>query len=300
MDDGELLPDDVMIGIVDERLAKDDTSTRGYILDGFPRTVAQAEALVKITSERPIDVVIDLDVPAGCGAAAAGRPAHLPGLRHHLHRDRDGSGSPWICDVCGGDVVQRTDDTEEAINRRLDLYESPDLAADRVLRRPSACSRWSTASAARTRCSTAGEGRRGPPLRPASPGPVRALRAGPPHGGRAGRDAPRPAGSWPRCTSAIRCRHPPRGHDGRRSTPSAARCSSAAGRASNFLGYHGYPAVICASVNDDGDPRHPAATQVLEEGDLVSIDCGAIVDGWHGDAAFTAGGGHDRADGRSG
>ncbi len=57
---------------------------------------------------------------------------------------------------------------------------------------------------------------------------------------------------------------------------------------SNFLGYHGYPAVICASVNEvvvHGIPNDRA----LEEGDIISIDCGAIVDGWHGDAAFTAG-----------
>jgi methionyl aminopeptidase len=60
------------------------------------------------------------------------------------------------------------------------------------------------------------------------------------------------------------------------------------GARSNFLGYHGYPAVICASVNDvvvHGIPDHRS----LAEGDIVSIDCGAIVDGYHGDAAFTAG-----------
>jgi methionyl aminopeptidase len=59
------------------------------------------------------------------------------------------------------------------------------------------------------------------------------------------------------------------------------------GARSNFLGYHGYPAVICASPNDvivHGIP----GPRVLHEGDIVSIDCGAIVDGWHGDAAFTA------------
>jgi len=63
------------------------------------------------------------------------------------------------------------------------------------------------------------------------------------------------------------------------------------GAESNFLGYHGYPAVICASINEvvvHGIPGDgPADT--LDEGDIVSIDCGAIVDGWHGDAAFTAG-----------
>jgi methionyl aminopeptidase len=59
------------------------------------------------------------------------------------------------------------------------------------------------------------------------------------------------------------------------------------GATSNFLGYHGYPAVICASPNDvivHGIP----GPRVLEDGDIISIDCGAVIDGWHGDAAFTA------------
>jgi methionyl aminopeptidase len=60
------------------------------------------------------------------------------------------------------------------------------------------------------------------------------------------------------------------------------------GASSNFLGYHGFPAVICASVNDEVIHGIPGP-RVLEEGDVVSIDCGAIVDGWHGDAAFTMG-----------
>jgi len=60
------------------------------------------------------------------------------------------------------------------------------------------------------------------------------------------------------------------------------------GATSNFLGYHGFSGVICASVNDELVHGIPGA-RVLEEGDLISIDCGAIVDGWHGDAAFTAG-----------
>jgi methionyl aminopeptidase len=60
------------------------------------------------------------------------------------------------------------------------------------------------------------------------------------------------------------------------------------GASSNFLGYHGYPAVICASVNEEVIHGIPG-DRVLAEGDVVSIDCGAIVDGWHGDAAFTMG-----------
>lgn len=70
---------------------------------------------------------------------------------------------------------------------------------------------------------------------------------------------------------------------------------SARGATSNFLGYRGYPAVICASVNDEvvhGIPNE----RPLQDGDIVSIDCGAIVNGWHGDAAFTMGVGSISAD----
>src|SRR5512139_3717754 len=62
---------------------------------------------------------------------------------------------------------------------------------------------------------------------------------------------------------------------------------AARGATSNFLGYHGFPAVICASPNDVIVHGIPGPT-VLQEGDIISIDCGAIVEGWHGDAAFTA------------
>ena len=125
MDAGGLVGDDIMIGIVDERLSRDDARTRGYILDGFPRTVAHAEALCEITARlnKLIDLVIDLHVPRemvlqrissrrvcrDCGTNYVAGPVE----RH-----------PWICDVCGGDVVQRDDDTPDAINQRLDLYES--------------------------------------------------------------------------------------------------------------------------------------------------------------------------------
>lgn len=122
MSAGELLPDDIIIGIVEERLLKDDTRNRGYILDGFPRTEEQAETLADITAEQPLDLVIDLDVATDvvlrrlasrrvcvdCGAnySTEARPKHN-----------------WTCDHCGGEVIQRDDDTEEAITRRLALYE---------------------------------------------------------------------------------------------------------------------------------------------------------------------------------
>lgn len=70
------------------------------------------------------------------------------------------------------------------------------------------------------------------------------------------------------------------------------------GATSNFLGYHGYPAVICASPNEVVVHGIPGE-RVLEEGDIVSVDCGAIVEGWHGDAAYTAGVGEISAEART-
>ena len=122
MDAGDLVPDDIMVGIVDERLARDDTRSRGFILDGFPRTVAQAVALMDITQPRGIDLVVNLEVPREVVLArlAARRTCSDCGTNYSAERPpRYGA----TCDVCGGDVIQREDDTEEAINRRLDLYD---------------------------------------------------------------------------------------------------------------------------------------------------------------------------------
>ncbi|MFP3901646.1 MAG: adenylate kinase [Acidimicrobiia bacterium] len=119
---GELVPDDIMIAIVDDRLRCDDTTQRGYVLDGFPRTVEQAEALAEITADRPLDVVIDLSVPVEVvlERLASRRVCVDCGANYS-------TGTPpkygWTCDNCGGEVVQRKDDTPEAIRRRLDEYE---------------------------------------------------------------------------------------------------------------------------------------------------------------------------------
>jgi adenylate kinase len=123
MDDGLLLPDDVMIGIVQERLGREDTTNRGYILDGFPRTVGQASALGDLTASlgNPLDLVLDLEVPEEvvvdriskrrvCGDCGTNYSLDAP-PRYD-----------WTCDNCGGEVVQRDDDTEEAIRHRLQLY----------------------------------------------------------------------------------------------------------------------------------------------------------------------------------
>jgi adenylate kinase len=123
MDSGSLVGDEVMIGLVDERLRKPDADTRGYILDGFPRTVAQAEALTRITVDKPIHVVIDLDVPREIvlDRLSSRRVCEDCGTNYTAGFEER---KTWTCDVCGGDVRQRADDTPDAVNRRLDLYET--------------------------------------------------------------------------------------------------------------------------------------------------------------------------------
>ncbi len=123
MDAGSLVSDEIMIAIVDERLHRPDAETRGYILDGFPRTVAQAEALDKITVDRPLHLVIDLDVPRDVVLAriSARRVCRDCGTNYTATGQER---QPWICEVCGGDVLQRADDHPDAVNRRLDLYET--------------------------------------------------------------------------------------------------------------------------------------------------------------------------------
>jgi adenylate kinase len=121
MSRGDLLPDDIIIGVVGERLAKDDTRTRGFILDGFPRTVGQAEALAELTVDEPLDVAIDLEVPEEIvlERISKRRVCVDCGTNYSVQTPPRYN---WTCDVCGGEVVQRDDDTPDAVRQRLDLY----------------------------------------------------------------------------------------------------------------------------------------------------------------------------------
>jgi len=122
MDQGDLIPDELVMEMVGARLSERDTSGRGFVLDGCPRTTNQAESLEKLVEPFGLDLVIDLQVPTSlvmkrlasrrvCVDCGANYSTAAPPLVN------------WTCDVCGGEVVQRQDDTEEAIERRLNLYE---------------------------------------------------------------------------------------------------------------------------------------------------------------------------------
>ncbi|MFI5040687.1 MAG: adenylate kinase [Acidimicrobiales bacterium] len=120
---GELVPDEVIIQVVEHRLDQHDTKERGFILDGFPRTVGQAEALEGLMAPRGLDVVIDLEVPTQVvlERLASRRVCSVCGTIYGMDNPaRRGN----ICDNCGGELSQRDDDTEDSIRRRLELYAS--------------------------------------------------------------------------------------------------------------------------------------------------------------------------------
>ena len=118
---GQLVPDDVVIGIIRERLAKDDCKN-GFVLDGFPRTVPQAEALDEMGVE--IDRVIDIEVPDEKIVArmSGRRVCGACGASYHLlykKPEKDG-----VCDNCGARLVQRDDDKPETVLERLEVYHT--------------------------------------------------------------------------------------------------------------------------------------------------------------------------------
>lgn len=122
MNSGELVPDGLVLGVVEEQFAEGGVLEDGFVLDGFPRNLHQAEELEKILDGRPLDVVVNIDVPTDIvlHRIAGRRVCESCGTTYHVNLPPK---SGWTCDTCGGKVVQREDDTEEAVQRRLELYE---------------------------------------------------------------------------------------------------------------------------------------------------------------------------------
>jgi adenylate kinase len=113
MDKGDLVPDEVTIAMVSSRLQEDDAAV-GFLLDGFPRNVPQAETLKKMLAEwdAKLDIVLELVVRRTC--RKCGRIWHVV---------FDPPARQGICDDCGGELFQRDDDQEETIRHRLDVYQ---------------------------------------------------------------------------------------------------------------------------------------------------------------------------------
>lgn len=124
MDKGELVPDEVTVGIVAERLAKEDCKT-GFILDGFPRTEAQAKALQEILQKLGLKLtkVVNIYVPSEVliARAVGRRICKKCGATYHVQFNPPQA--EGVCDVCGGSLYQRADDSEETMKSRLSVYE---------------------------------------------------------------------------------------------------------------------------------------------------------------------------------
>ena len=250
MDRGELVPDDLVVAVVEERFANPGEVEPGFVLDGFPRTSQQALELDRILGREPA------------------RPGDRPRRPHRRGRS---SGC-----VSRG----REDDTDESIRRRLALYDSGDQAAHRLLPRA-----FPARDDRRTRFDEDEVFQRhrrrhhGALRRFVSTRKSRVPRS-PPCGAPGGvvaemhevcARAARPASRTAELDRAAR------------------EVLARRGARSNFLGYHGFPGVICTSPNDVIVHGIPADDVVLAAGDIISIDCGAIIDGWHADAAITVG-----------
>ncbi len=117
IDKGQLVPDEVTVQIVKERLAQDDCKV-GYLLDGFPRTVSQAEALAEFSK---VDAVINIDVPLTklLRRITGRRLCGKCGASYHI----DTLSGKTECSKCGGELIQRADDNEATVANRLEVYE---------------------------------------------------------------------------------------------------------------------------------------------------------------------------------
>ncbi len=126
MDAGNLVPDEVTIAMAKDRMEKPDAEN-GFLLDGFPRNVSQAEALDEMLQAETmkLDAVLDLEVPeAEVVKRIAGRRICRNDSAHVFHVTYKQSAKEGVCDVCGGELYQRDDDSEETVRKRLEVYHT--------------------------------------------------------------------------------------------------------------------------------------------------------------------------------
>lgn len=122
---GKLVPDEVTIGLVKERLSREDCK-KGYLLDGFPRTIPQAEALQELAKEisRPVELVINITADKDELVKRISGRRVCPKCGNSYHVQFKLPKVDGICDNCGAELIQRKDDTIESLNVRLDAYEN--------------------------------------------------------------------------------------------------------------------------------------------------------------------------------
>jgi adenylate kinase len=123
MDAGDLVPDQVIIGMVGDRLAEPDAA-QGFLFDGFPRTVPQAEALEALLQDRgqPLDVVLRLAVDEDEVVSRLTGRRTCTACGAVFHVEHQPPATEGVCDACGGELVQRDDDREDVVRNRLEVY----------------------------------------------------------------------------------------------------------------------------------------------------------------------------------
>ncbi|GGW90909.1 MULTISPECIES: adenylate kinase [Streptomyces] len=126
IDAGNLVPDEVTIAMAKDRMEQPDAEN-GFLLDGFPRNVSQAEALDELleTESMQLDAVLDLEVPEDeVVKRIAGRRVCRNESAHVFHVTYKPPAKEGVCDVCGGELYQRGDDSEETVRKRLEVYHT--------------------------------------------------------------------------------------------------------------------------------------------------------------------------------
>jgi adenylate kinase len=123
MDAGQLVPDEVTIGVVEERLSQPDCSN-GFLLDGFPRTIPQAEALDKVMAGlgKSVDLALEITVPDSIIVERMTGRVSCNQCKAVYNTNFNPPAKAGICDKCGGELVQRSDDKEETVKNRLKVY----------------------------------------------------------------------------------------------------------------------------------------------------------------------------------
>lgn len=124
MQQGGLVSDEIVLGIVEERLAKDDC-VKGFVLDGFPRTIPQADSLALIMQRagKAIEHVVSLEVDTDEIVTRLSGRRSCPACGKGYHVSFDPPKSLGVCDVCNNELIQRDDDREETVRNRLTVYE---------------------------------------------------------------------------------------------------------------------------------------------------------------------------------
>ena len=273
---GKLVPDEVIIGIIHDRLDEDDCKN-GYILDGVPRTIAQAESLEKAGIR--FDDVISIEIPdeAIMERMSGRRVCEHCGASYHLVAVPPKV--PGVCDSCGGKLIQRHDDEPETVKHRLEVYhKETEPLKDFYAREGSP-----EIGGKSTLC---GGHNQGHPQRPEEMKLMITLKSAHEI------ELMRRAGKITAAARALAGEMVKPGVTTQEIDRAVEHFIRKQGAVPSFLHFPGPPGVrafpgsVCASVNDEIIHGIPGP-RVLQEGDIVSIDVGAYIGGYHGDCAAT-------------